>query len=228
MALGTKPFDQSCVYKMEAEIQPGEPAKRLPVCGGQASPGVHRYQREGNNLETVYELPGGVLHGLTSPYSVVRESFLRDVFDETEPEPKTTLDQGDMIQFFAQFATQNVGKTSLSLASPEQSFSHILTSHSGVSGSHTSSRTSLRTEPDSQGFSASLLYKGYLDDPRNTDNAWMEAEVWNFHYDIGDNFELRMSEENGTTWKEVLPNVKLFGNDGAIIQEAAKIHDAYC
>lgn len=82
------------------------------------------------------------------------------------------------------------------MASPEQSFSHILTSHSGVSGSHTSSRTSLRTEPDSQGFSASLLYKGYLDDPRNTDNAWMEAEVWNFHYDIGDNFELRMSEVN--------------------------------
>lgn len=35
-------------------------------------------------------------------------------------------------------------------------------------------------------------------------------------------------QENGTTWKEVLPNVKLFGNDGAIIQEAAKIHDAYC
>lgn len=101
-----------------------------------------------------------------------------------------------LFQFFAQFATQNVGKTSLSLASPEQSFSHILTSHSGVSGSHTSSRTSLRTEPDSQGFSASLLYKGYLDDPRNTDNAWMEAEVWNFHYDIGDNFELRMSEVN--------------------------------
>lgn len=115
---------------------------------------------------------------------------------------KVELDTGYVVsfaclfQFFAQFATQNVGKTSLSLASPEQSFSHILTSHSGVSGSHTSSRTSLRTEPDSQGFSASLLYKGYLDDPRNTDNAWMEAEVWNFHYDIGDNFELRMSEVN--------------------------------
>lgn len=34
-------------------------------------------------------------------------------------------------------------------------------------------------------------------------------------------------QENGTTWKEVLPNVKLFGNEGAIIQEAAKIQDAY-
>lgn len=47
MALGTKPFDQSCVYKMEAEIQPGEPAKRLPVRGGQASPGVHRHPEGG-------------------------------------------------------------------------------------------------------------------------------------------------------------------------------------
>jgi ADP-ribose pyrophosphatase len=38
------------------------------------------------------------------------------------------------------------------------------------------------------------LYKGYLDDPRNTDNAWVETEVWNFHYDIGDTFDLRLAE----------------------------------
>ena len=25
---------------------------------------------------------------------------------------------------------------------------------------------------------------GYIDDVRNTDNAWVEAEVWNFHYDL--------------------------------------------
>jgi hypothetical protein len=23
---------------------------------------------------------------------------------------------------------------------------------------------------------------GYIDDVRNTDNAWVEAEIWNFHY----------------------------------------------
>ena len=23
---------------------------------------------------------------------------------------------------------------------------------------------------------------GYIDDTRNTDNAWVEAEIWNFHY----------------------------------------------
>lgn len=25
------------------------------------------------------------------------------------------------------------------------------------------------------------IYKGYVDDPRNTDNAWMETRVINFH-----------------------------------------------
>ena len=29
---------------------------------------------------------------------------------------------------------------------------------------------------------ASLSLLGYIDDVRNTDNAWVEAEIWNFHY----------------------------------------------
>jgi hypothetical protein len=57
-----------------------------------------------------------------------------------------------------------------------------------------SSKTSLRTEIDSTGFSATMLYKGYIDDPRNTDNAWVEAEVWNFHYDSGDIFDVKLPE----------------------------------
>jgi hypothetical protein len=39
-----------------------------------------------------------------------------------------------------------------------------------------------------------MLYKGYIDDPRNTDNAWVEAEVWNFHYDSGDIFDVKLPE----------------------------------
>lgn len=27
-------------------------------------------------------------------------------------------------------------------------------------------------------FVAKKIYKGYIDDPRNTDNAWIEAEIW--------------------------------------------------
>ena len=65
-----------------------------------------------------------------------------------------------------------------------RSLSHTV--YPRVSESHNFPRT------DSEGFSASLLYKGYLDDPRNTDNAWVEAEVWNFHYDLGEDFDTRL------------------------------------
>jgi len=27
-----------------------------------------------------------------------------------------------------------------------------------------------------------VIILGYIDDVRNTDNAWVEAEIWNFHY----------------------------------------------
>lgn len=54
MALGTKPFDQGGVYQMEEEIQSGEPAQWLSVCGGQAGPGVHshteRWQQSGDHV----------------------------------------------------------------------------------------------------------------------------------------------------------------------------------
>lgn len=29
------------------------------------------------------------------------------------------------------------------------------------------------------------MYAGYVDDPRNTDNAWMETVAYNFHDDTG-------------------------------------------
>lgn len=31
------------------------------------------------------------------------------------------------------------------------------------------------------------MYKGYVDDPRNTDNAWMETVAVNFHDESGKN-----------------------------------------
>ena len=39
-------------------------------------------------------------------------------------------------------------------------------------------------------FSVVLLqvYKGYVDDPRNTDNSWMETIAMNYHDDTGDVF----------------------------------------
>ena len=34
-------------------------------------------------------------------------------------------------------------------------------------------------------FGASQFYEGYLDDPRNTDNAWLEATVVCYHEEDG-------------------------------------------
>jgi hypothetical protein len=48
---------------------------------------------------------------------------------------------------------------------------------------------------NSSKFTAKRIYKGYVDDPRNTDNAWIEAEIWNFHYGDQDKFD------------EIIPNV---------------------
>jgi hypothetical protein len=42
------------------------------------------------------------------------------------------------------------------------------------------------------------LYQGYADDYRNTDNAWLETSVVNYHDDTGEiltNFELRVRAE---------------------------------
>ncbi|KAL3880135.1 hypothetical protein ACJMK2_032401 [Sinanodonta woodiana] len=175
-------------------------------------------------LESTPGLPGDALHGLENPYSKLCRTFMNSVFNETTAGQFLPTEQSDMIQFFAQFATPNVpsgpAKTSVSL----DVFSTTTTTmHPYMSGS----RTSLRTDTDQQGFSACLLYKGYLDDPRNTDNAWVEAEVWNFHYESGDMFDARASEDSSIKWKEVSPYVKLSGNEGVIVQEAARIHDGY-
>lgn len=35
-------------------------------------------------------------------------------------------------------------------------------------------------------FNTVQIYKGYVDDPRNTDNAWMETVAINFHDETGD------------------------------------------
>jgi len=49
------------------------------------------------------------------------------------------------------------------------------------------------------------IYKGYVEDPRNTDNAWIETTVYNFHDDDGkvlDNMEL-------TAGKCILSSMKM-------------------
>ena len=50
--------------------------------------------------------------------------------------------------------------------------------------------TTLLKLPISHGWQSKLIfysqiYRGYVDDPRNTDNAWMETVAYNFHDNDG-------------------------------------------
>ncbi|KAL4230550.1 hypothetical protein ACF0H5_010931 [Mactra antiquata] len=177
-------------------------------------------------MDSNYALPGDILHGLSNPSSILCRSFMSQVFDEQDCGQYNRFDQSEMIEFFAQFASTVVGG-SISSFQPTSEASSLPRSGYVLQPHLSESRTNLRTETDQSGFSASLIYKGYLDDPRNTDNAWVEAEVWNFHYDIGDTFDLNIAEGLSVKWKEVSPYVKMFGNETVIVQEAARIQDAY-
>lgn len=41
---------------------------------------------------------------------------------------------------------------------------------------------------------AKHLYTGYMDDMSNTDNAWIECEIWHFHYEHADNIDSKLPQ----------------------------------
>lgn len=75
------------------------------------------------------------------------------------------------------------------------------------------------------------VYKGYVDDPRNTDNAWMETVVLNFHDEprktLGD-FEFEAREGiRSVKWQEVSSQINLQVNYHLILKKVAELRKAY-
>jgi len=68
-------------------------------------------------------------------------------------------------------------------------------------------------------FTSALLMKSYLDDTRNTDNAWIEAEVWHYHYTGSQSFDTNLPIR--FRWKKITSNLtaKMIHSHAAIIQE---------
>ena len=73
-----------------------------------------------------------------------------------------------------------------------------------------------------------LVYRGYVDDPRNTDNAWIEAEIWNFHYDKDDFIDKRIKNA-ASKWREVSSNVRINSNEivSDVLKEVAELHNGF-
>ncbi|XP_067153500.1 ADP-ribose pyrophosphatase, mitochondrial isoform X2 [Apteryx mantelli] len=67
-----------------------------------------------------------------------------------------------------------------------------------------------------------VVYRGYVDDPRNTDNAWMETEAVNYHDESGetmDNLPLEAGDDAGKVkWVDISEKLKLYANHSYFIK----------
>ncbi|XP_055534678.1 ADP-ribose pyrophosphatase, mitochondrial [Wyeomyia smithii] len=77
----------------------------------------------------------------------------------------------------------------------------------------------------------SEIYKGYVDDPRNTDNAWMETVAVNFHDEQGTvvgGFNLHAGDDAAKVkWMDVTGEVKLYASHASIVRKVVDMLDGH-
>ena len=75
------------------------------------------------------------------------------------------------------------------------------------------------------------VYKGYVDDPRNTDNAWMETVAFNFHDETGGviaSMNLQAGDDaTNVRWIDINSKLILYASHKDLILKAAEKHKAY-
>ena len=74
------------------------------------------------------------------------------------------------------------------------------------------------------------MYAGYVDDPRNTDNAWIETKAVNFHDKTGEAFgkvKLCAGDDAGAVaWKELHFSLQLYANHINFIKKVIELRNA--
>lgn len=75
------------------------------------------------------------------------------------------------------------------------------------------------------------VYKGYVDDPRNTDNAWMETVVYGFHdgkNNVFKNFDLKAGDDaDNVKWMDIDGDIELYANHKDFIEKIAIKYKAH-
>jgi len=75
------------------------------------------------------------------------------------------------------------------------------------------------------------IYCGYVDDPRNTDNSWMETTAFNFHDD--ENVHLGLIDVRGGSdalrafWHDLGSETPLYASHASFLKKVAEIHQAH-
>ncbi|KAK7049779.1 NUDIX domain [Halocaridina rubra] len=76
------------------------------------------------------------------------------------------------------------------------------------------------------------VYSGYVDDPRNTDNAWMETVAYNFH-ELNENgvlhqLQLRAGDDaQAVKWQDISGDLDLYASHRDFIQKVAEKRHAH-
>lgn len=75
------------------------------------------------------------------------------------------------------------------------------------------------------------VYTGYVDDPRNTDNAWMETKACNFHDSTGQVLDAVKFEAGddaqSVRWLDVSGELQLYASHKDIVKQVADKLDAF-
>jgi hypothetical protein len=76
------------------------------------------------------------------------------------------------------------------------------------------------------------IYEGYVDDPRNTDHAWMETVAKNFHDDKGVTYDLGFKLEGGddaahAKWQECSSSLKLYASHTEFVRLTVQKRQAH-
>lgn len=75
------------------------------------------------------------------------------------------------------------------------------------------------------------MYRGYVDDHRNTDNAWIETIAYNYHDNDGTevgNLRLQAGDDAmRARWLDIDQDVPLYANHATIVEQVAYRLDAH-
>ena len=75
------------------------------------------------------------------------------------------------------------------------------------------------------------IYKGYVDDPRNTDNAWMETCAVNFHDETGESLSrvpLKAGDDAcAVRWLPIDRALLLYASHAEFVEKVCRYHGAY-
>lgn len=70
------------------------------------------------------------------------------------------------------------------------------------------------------------IYAGYVDDPRNTDNAWMETVAFLFHDDTGESvgkLKLKAGDDaKALKWIDISEEIELYASHKEFIETAVR------